>query len=296
MKTVIYHSADFDGIFCREVAKRFLGTEGVTYIGWTHGDPKIPFPLEGEVYILDLSPECIDYVELIPDPQWRRICWIDHHKTSIEKWSSTIPGYRIDGVAACRLAWQWFYDPNGEGKPWAQKHNFVNREVLEPLAVRLAGEYDIWDHRGDGDLELQFGLRCVEPLPWNDLLTPAGIGQDQTVNHLLNLGKTAMAYANHIDADLVKYLSFQVAWEGLHFLCLNTARCNPNTFAALDKPETRHDALLAFYFQGKQWIVSMYHAAHNKELDLSAIAKKYGGGGHKGACGFQCNRLFFLEA
>lgn len=299
MKTVIYHSADFDGIFCREIARKFLGDEGVNYIGWNFGDPKIPFPLEGEVYILDLSPECIDCVDLLPDPQMQRICWIDHHKTSIEKWSSAIPGYRIDGVAACRLAWQWFAFPDEPREPISyympQKQAFLDRQVSEPLAVRLAGEYDIWDHRGDGDLELQFGLRCMEPLPWSDLLTPAGVGQDQTVNHLLGLGKSAMAYQTHIDADLMQCRSFRQRFEDLDFLCLNTARCNSNTFAALDKPETGHDALLGFFFNGRQFIVSLYHAAHRKDLDLSAIAKKYGGGGHKGACGFQCERLFFLE-
>jgi nanoRNase/pAp phosphatase (c-di-AMP/oligoRNAs hydrolase) len=30
-----------------------------------------------------------------------------------------------------------------------------------------------------------------------------------------------------------------------------------------------------------------------KDVDLSLIAKKYGGGGHAGACGFQCAELPF---
>ena len=32
MTTVVYHSADFDGVFCREVAKRALGEDGVPVI------------------------------------------------------------------------------------------------------------------------------------------------------------------------------------------------------------------------------------------------------------------------
>ena len=100
---VIYHSADFDGIFCREIAKKFLG-DSAQYVGWTHGDPPIPFPSEGAVYVLDLSPECLAD---IPAHQ-ERLIWIDHHKSAIEKFSPRIAGLRIDGVAACRLAWQWF--------------------------------------------------------------------------------------------------------------------------------------------------------------------------------------------
>lgn len=34
--------------------------------------------------------------------------------------------------------------------------------------------------------------------------------------------------------------------------------------------------------------VSLYHSPHeNKDYDLSKIAVKYGGGGHRGACGFR---------
>jgi nanoRNase/pAp phosphatase (c-di-AMP/oligoRNAs hydrolase) len=33
--------------------------------------------------------------------------------------------------------------------------------------------------------------------------------------------------------------------------------------------------------------VSMYHDAHSQLIDLSKIAKDYGGGGHPGACGFR---------
>ena len=111
--TVIYHSADFDGIFCREIAKKLLGEKDVEYIGWNHGDLFVRMPDEGVVYILDLSPDCLD-ASLVQTTIWSRIVWIDHHKSSIERFSkgefsnSNIPGYRIDGVAACRLVWQWF--------------------------------------------------------------------------------------------------------------------------------------------------------------------------------------------
>lgn len=48
MKTVvIYHRADFDGLFCREIARKFLGDQA-EYIGWDYGDAKIPWPAEAE--------------------------------------------------------------------------------------------------------------------------------------------------------------------------------------------------------------------------------------------------------
>ena len=83
--------------------------------------------------------------------------------------------------------------------------------------------------------------------------------------------------------------SFIVEWEGLKFLALNTPAKSALAFASKDVPETGHDALLKFSFNGKIWDCSMYHAKHNAGIDLSIIAVKYGGGGHKGACGFRIN-------
>jgi hypothetical protein len=107
------------------------------------------------------------------------------------------------------------------------------------------------------------------------------------VADIVGAGTDAMNCLRKREGDIMKTRSFVSKFAGLNVLCLNTARCNSQTFAAKDVPETGHDALLAFYFNGKSWFVSLYHAAHRTELDLSIIAKRYGGGGHRGACGFR---------
>lgn len=287
--TVIYHSADFDGIFCREIARKFLPEAEL--IGWDHGDPKIPFPAEGTVYILDLSPDCLGGDTYDSS----RIIWIDHHKSSIEKWPNSIPGYRIDGVAACRLAWQWFANVGGPVNRAEGQHGyhlpdmeaFRNRQVEEPVAVMLAGEYDIWDKRDERAETFQFGLRSREITPewWADLL---GENSEMYSQVLLDGGAMLQRYQQRNDANVVNFRSFMQPFDGLTFLTLNTARCNSLTFAAKDVPETGHDALMGFYWTGKAWKVSLYHARHRTDLDLSKIAVKYGGGGHRGACGFEC--------
>lgn len=299
--TVIYHSADFDGIFCREIAKKFL--PDAELIGWIFGDKKIPVPLEGVIYILDLSPECLDapYGELLPSIL-ERIIWIDHHKTSIEKWPTTIPGYRIDGVAACRLAWQWFllheaWDHRELHPPadLPSKQDFIDRKASEPLAVRLAGEYDIWDKR-DPEAEVwQFALRSRELAAedWEALLGTYLPAVPTVALELMKDGYLLQRYQQAQDASVVNRNSQIIEWNGLHFLALNTVRFNSLTFAAKDVPETGHDALLGYGWAGKHWRVSLYHAKHNTGIDLSEIAKDHGGGGHRGACGFTCKTLPF---
>lgn len=300
LTTVIYHSGDFDGIFCREIARRFLPEAQLR--GWNFGDTAIAIP-EGQIYVMDLPVDAPfgkkfkgdkfsdRTIEGISD----RIVWIDHHKSSIESHPAVIPGYRIDGVAACRLAWQWFNSDHA-GEPWPKtmqcvgrlptKQDFIDRKVDEPLAVRLVGEYDIWDKRDPNAELFQHGLRSRELDSdwWKCLLTT--YGGDNWVNMLLESGK-AVQYANNKENEsIVKHKSFITDFEGLKFLALNTARCNSLTFTSKDVPETGHDALMGFSYDGKQWTVSLYHAKHRTDLDLSQIAVKHGGGGHRGACGF----------
>lgn len=306
--TVIHHSADFDGIFCREIARKFL--PDAELVGWDWADQKIPFPKEGTVYVLDLSPDCF---ETITFEDALRLIWIDHHKSAIDKYEKHEPpltGYRIDGVAACRLAWQWFaynatdYAIRAETDlvvrtlRMPKKEDFIIRKVSEPYAVRLAGEYDIWDKRDSNVDVFQFGLRSKELTDedWNKLLleTPGDMALHGGIIHdLLQAGEILMRYQRETDASVVNYRSFIVEWEGFKFLALTTARCNSLTFAAKDVPETGHDALMAFYFNGQNWNFSLYHAIHRKDIDLSQIAVKYGGGGHRGACGFRVEKLPF---
>lgn len=316
-ETVIYHKSDFDGIFCREIARKFLPHADL--IGWEYGDPTPKVPDHSPLYILDLSvPDLMQHPQLI---------WIDHHKSAIDKYRGAVPGYCIDGVAACRLTYQWFSirQHNAQNAtnealqvPLPQKQDFIDRTVPEPYAVRLAGEYDIWDKRDPNADVFQFGLRSLDLEPhWPALLSPnprpsiaeieklMDIGfppdllPDGTVwpaiiHTLISNGQLLHRYQQEIDASVINHRSFIVQFEGLNFLGVTSARCNSLSFSAKDIPETGHDALMGFFWTGKEWSVSLYHAQHRKDLDLSAIAVKYGGGGHRGACGFRTEQLPFL--
>lgn len=327
---VIYHRADFDGLFCREIAMKFLGDKA-EYIGWDHGDAPVPFLPFAQYYILDLPVDrvfglqfkegwiCRGDEQVQPVDRWDsgNIFWIDHHASAIASHPTSIPGYRIDGVAACRLAWQWFsqegWHPHRAvplptlaeyGAPIKNEVGQVigrqNCTVSEPYAVRLAGEYDIWDHEPSNQMDIvfQFGLRRQPPgaIDWSLLLA-----SDHTaplyINRLLNDGLPIYDYQRDQDKSIVERLTFMVEFEGLKFLALNTARFNSLTFAAKDVPETGHDALLGFYFVGgKGWSFSLYHARHRTDIDLSKIAAAYGGGGHRGACGFRATQCSISAA
>lgn len=301
---VIYHSADFDGLFSREIARRFFG-DTATYIGWDYGQPLPCIPPHNadgtpavRLYMLDIS---IDGLMEYPG-----LTWIDHHKTAMAKFNPNIRGYRIDGVAACRLAWQWFFrDTPGDlaDALMPTKEEFFERVVVEPYAVRLAGEYDIWDKRDPAAELFQSALRS-RPLTdyiWNNLLdltvphpdTLAVSNSKLMVSPLLESGR-AIAYAREQEyAQVITEQGFTISFEGLTFLACCSHECDirSHLFAAAIRPE--HDALMGFTFTGKDWRFSLYGVPGKPDIDLSVIAAKYGGGGHKQACGFRIAEIPF---
>ncbi len=329
---IIYHDADFDGKLSNEVCryhlKRVHPSATIHSYGWDYGRP-VPVPsllgvlppiepgLEGgggrlptvenwtdydAIYIVDLSVD-----ELMARPELRdKIIWIDHHKSAIEKWDATpsdaephpgaFRGIRIDGVAACRLCWQWFtwgQLPKGvlpskqDSVEPLTKRLFVDRKVKEPALIRLAGEYDIWDHRDPSGKFLQFGLRSIDEAEFRELLRAQFEGLDD--HHLAAVIETGESIKSYVDKQSDEYsaaYAHTFKWEGLTFCALNIGqRGNSDLLKGGIKPE--HDACFAWRYDGKQVLVSLYHIEGKTHHDLSLIAVKYKGGGHKGACGFR---------
>lgn len=270
--------------------------EDTELIGWDYGDPKIPFPDEGAVYVLDLSPESLMSIPFAVSHLDGRLVWIDHHKSAIERWSPAIRGYRIDGVAACRLTWQWFNNDvqtneHGVNTGLPVKEAYIIRNVREPLAVRLAGEYDIWDKRDPRAELFQHGLRS-EYVEFQQLLHNTLVAESY-VETLLKNGSAIQFAQTRQNESVIKEIGFTFQWEGLTFLGCNAARYNSHLFTAGLKPE--HDACFGFKWTGKDWSVSLYGVPGKPEIDLSLIAVKYGGGGHKQACGFRTPSLPFIQ-
>lgn len=75
-------------------------------------------------------------------------------------------------------------------------------------------------------------------------------------------------------------------WENLSFCCLNIGQ-RGNSDLLRGGLKLEHQACFAWRHTGDAVLVSLYHAPGHESLDLSEIAVRYGGGGHRGACGFR---------
>ena len=318
---IIYHDADFDGKLSNEVCRYWLKllhpSATIHSYGWDYGRP-VPddearthrITVEGglanttfqwsdydAIYIVDLSVD-----ELMAQPELRdKIVWIDHHRSAIGKWTPSgfekynpgFAGYRIDGVAACRLCWQWFFEINAirngnSESPLPSKQDFFDRKVDEPTLIRLAGEYDVWDHRDPDGKALQFGLRALSERDMSRLVENqfAGVPTGVKLDDVIEQGYAIKSYVDKQADEYSAAYAHTIKWEGLTFCALNIGqRGNSDLLRGGIKPE--HDACFSWRWTGDAVMVSLYHAPGREHLDLSMLATKYGGGGHKGACGFR---------
>lgn len=279
-----------DGLCSGAIARKFLGDNAV-YQGWDYGQDIPDLTAYTTVYLIDIS-----FPRAMMVAHQPKLVWIDHHKSAIEENQDlVITGLRVDGVAACRLAWQWFSTPT---RPVyiAQKSEYVDRRVEEPYAVQLLGEYDIWNHTNADTVPFQYGINSLKTVDWDRLFCADRVKESANgngvygaskdafyVQSIIDKGRAIETYVTQTNAEISVKRGFDVRFEGLLFRALNIARSNSLTFAAAIRPE--HDGCLSYSWDGKRWKISLYSVA-GKSYDMSLIASKFGGGGHYGAAGF----------
>jgi len=282
-----FHHNDLDG---RAAAVAVLDNFG-DYVETCQINYNIPFPFDQiekteAVFIVDYSikPEEMERLLKIT----KAVTWIDHHKTAIAKYEDfphKVKGYRSTKYAGCVLTWIYL------NKMLPDKLEPTDEQLEEwykdvPHFLKLIGDYDTWTfafpetnafHYGalryDTEPKSEFWHRCVDR---------------STVVKVGNEGSIVLQYRDQWAKDYMKSWAYEVEFEGCTGIAANLAQCGSQYFESF---EDKYDLMLPFVWDGKQWTVSLYTT--REHIDVSEIAKKYGGGGHKGAAGFQCATLPF---
>lgn len=82
--------------------------------------------------------------------------------------------------------------------------------------------------------------------------------------------------------------AFVIDFHGLRAIACNSGS-GSTSFASVWDPE-KHDLMMTFKYTGEKWVFGIY--TDKEDIDLSAIAKTYpGGGGHRKAAGFQLDNI-----
>lgn len=281
-----FHSADLDGHCSGWLVQKYLGTD-VKLIGIDYGDP-FPWELitdkDQTVYMVDFSLQPKSQMLKLAD--MCQLVWIDHHKSAIEALvDAKIHGLRDTSQAACELVWDYL------------KINLSPDQLSMPDFVYYLGRYDIWDHSNqefwdDIIYPFQMGMRLKSTIPtescpiWAELFEQK---DRKLLSLIIAVGTAIVAYQTQQNRRTMNS-SFDVELDGLRCLAVN-AGGNSQIFES-KWDSSKYDAMLGFKnTRGEFWTVSLY--SDKDDVDVSVIAKNRGGGGHKGAAGFQCKELPF---
>lgn len=253
-----------------------------------------PFPMEKirpkeQVYIVDYSISPDEMRELLKIT--KDVTWIDHHKTAIEKYEGfehDIRGIRFDGVAACMLTYCYLHHmtDRGEGEI---KHFDLDMRNNAPTFTRLIADWDVWDLvYGDSTRRFVTAFNCYDFNPFSDEWNRFFMRNDGTYS-MIKEGEVMIKYRDGWAKSYLERFGFETEFEGLKCFAVNLGNCNSEYFKSL--PVGKYDAFMPFAFNGEKYTVSMYSTS----ADVSVICKKYGGGGHMKAAGFQCTELPFRK-
>lgn len=274
---VIHHNKDLDGFSSGAICKLKFPT--ATLIGWDYAEPIPDFEQfrDQEVIMIDVTFPIDKMMKL------GAICnltVIDHHISFRKDVNNVQPDVTFtyiyeDGVAACEIGW---------------KYLFPDKPV--PYAITLLGRYDTW-RQNEGNwkeetLPFQYAMRteCTSaetfPTTYLEEYLPSCLYKD------VEKGKAILKYQEQQDMLACERSSFEAFIDGKQVICLNTRAFSSNTLKSVYNP-IKHSFMVGFEFTGDKWSVSL--RSDKSDVDVSLIAKARGGGGHKAAAGFECERF-----
>lgn len=235
------------------------------------------------------------------------IVWIDHHKSAIESYTdyANLDGIRYIGKSGCELAYIYTHGFRIKRDSKCVNIKMVNGEMefididnIEiPRGIKLIGDWDVW--RGTKDSkQFAFALRAYWPLnkvnvaPGRDFWQRLIDDQGGCIDELINEGYTILRYVSAQNMTDCEKLAFPVKlrkFESFECIAMNTTAGNSLVF---DSVFNKYEVGIVFRYNEngikKQMTVSLYRLGKNpdKRIDLSFVAKTFGGGGHPNAAGF----------
>lgn len=273
-----YHSADLDGHCSGAIVKRVF--DDCEMIGINYGQP---FPWEKiesdeTVFMVDFSLQ--PFTDMIKLRDMCHLTWVDHHETAISearKHNFIVDGKLAIGIAGCELTWRYLHP----------------KEPV-PRAVYLLGRYDVWDHDDEDTLPFQYGMREFEnTYPDNTEFWSGVFEHEYLWEKIADTGRIILHYEDAQNKKFCKAYAFETELNGLKGICANRGFTNSKVFDSVYNPQKHHMMITFCRLKppAGKWTVSMYST--RDDVNCGEIAKSFGGGGHKGAAGFQCDQLPF---
>jgi oligoribonuclease NrnB/cAMP/cGMP phosphodiesterase (DHH superfamily) len=261
----IYHGCCADGFTAAWVVWTWYGEGQVEFHAATHGESP-PEVSDREVYVVDFS-----YPRPAMEAMARhatKLTVLDHHRTAAQDLEGLI---RHDGVvdgvfdmekSGCLLTWEWFFTG-----------------MRPPPALLAVNDRDLWTFERPWTREI-FSALTSYPYAFETWETLMG---DDRLDALRQEG---IALERKQQKDIAEIIA-----AGRHLITLaghTVPACNVPSLWASDAGHMMapgHPFAACFWIDGEQIAFSLRSAPDG--LDVSEIAKQFGGGGHSHAAGFK---------
>lgn len=313
---VIYHANCTDGFGAAFAAWKKLGDEA-EYVPAQYGD-FVPSQLdctadlsERDIYILDFSfPR--ERMEFLFNTA-KRVVWLDHHKTAFEMWCGKYEKgmqWLEGGVSSRHIV----LDDNKSGALLAWEYFHPDTEI--PRLIQHIDDRDRWQFRLEGSKELHAALASYRPWSfrqWDDWI--CGYGHF-TLTDLINQGEAIFRAQEQVVQQIVGHAGTCVI--GLNRIAENGSPGAPwkcvvtygwfDGYAvyglAVNSPTYQSEVGHELANQSGTFGLAWYLAKDNKvrcsfrsngSYDVSAIAKVFGGGGHRTAAGCEVSIETLLD-
>lgn len=270
---VCIHHNDADGRASAAIVRRYYGTDALLY-EMDYINIQLPWNAienASTVVVVDFSLPLEDMKKIAAG---RELIWIDHHKSALanlEPHSVAWKGIRNTDEAACVLTWKYFYP-----------------DSPIPRALVLIGDRDIWRWAEEDTGAFNEGLYQYDTHANNDELWKPLLDDDiQFVQQIINLGDTLRTARLRGIERLVKHYGYEVEFEGHQTLAINL---HGNGDLGQHIRNLGYEIAYCYIdtMKGGQLYTSV--TLFSSTVDVSDIARKFGGGGHEGAAGFSFPR------
>lgn len=286
---VIYHADCTDGFGAAFAAWLKLGDEA-EYLPMQYGfkPHEMPSFTDRTVYMVDFSWPRDLMTELFEKAE--SVVWLDHHKTAFEMWCET---ERELYKEFNNLDRSILLDNNKSGALLAWEYFHPNTEV--PMLIQHIDDRDRWQFQLEGSKELHAALASMKPWSFEqwenilDLRDPVAVEQmiDEgwailraQKQHVTSMAKQARKCEIWKLTDDNYEVEYQFKLPGL---ALNT----PSHMSEVGHELANASGTfgLVYYIGSDNKVKCSLRS--NGEYDVSAIAKSFGGGGHRNAAGFE---------
>lgn len=254
---VIYHANCTDGFGAAYAAWKLLG-DRAEYHAAKHGEP--PPDVSGRsVVVLDFSYDNSTTKRLMKEAKSFLI--IDHHKSAVVE---------LHDVSCTR------FDMNHSGAMLSWKFFHPGKEA--PRMIKFIEDRDLWKWEIPYSKEFAAAFDMV-PYDFEEFDKYL---DDSAVDNAQERGAYILAYSKTVISKIAKQAVLR-KMNGKDVLVVNSPHWMSEIGAALSP---KCDFAVIWYYDHETRQVKVSLRAHHEDSDVSEVAKKYGGGGHRKAAGF----------